>query len=316
MALTTPRRAAPPRSVARGTRRAGVPLAALAVWSLCAAPADAQWRLYVQAFERGTGAIVTDLAVPEVIVREDGVVRPVLDVRPANLPTKLVVLVDNSRTAARALDRVREGLRSFFARLPNQEVSLLSLSPRPRWLAQGALEPEDVEAGLRRLEVGGRSMRLVDGLAEAGEWIAGDTGPHRPVILVVASSGQDRSEDRAERFLDLVERLLRQGVTAHTLLMLPPAPGSLQRRLSVAEAVGRDLERFTGGSQATIFLGSRLEDPLGDVARRIARRNRELSRQHVVRFERPDGVPAGRIQVDVMRLGLRYLVSADGKLAQ
>ena len=316
MALTTPRRAAPPRSVARGTRRVGVPLAALAVWGLCAVPADAQWRLYVQAFERGTGAIVTDLAVPEVIVREDGVVRPVLDVRPANLPTKLVVLVDNSRTAARALDRVREGLRSFFARLPNQEVSLLSLSPRPRWLAQGALEPEDVEAGLRRLEVGGRSMRLVDGLAEAGEWIAGDTGPHRPVILVVASSGQDRSEDRAERFLDLVERLLRQGVTAHTLLMLPPAPGSLQRRLSVAEAVGRDLERFTGGSQATIFLGSRLEDPLGDVARRIARRNRELSRQHVVRFERPDGVPAGRIQVDVMRLGLRYLVSADGKLAQ
>lgn len=316
MALTTPRRAAPPRSVARGPRRVGVPLAALAVWGLCAAPADAQWRLYVQAFERGTGAIVTDLAVPEVIVREDGVVRPVLDVRPANLPTKLVVLVDNSRTAARALDRVREGLRSFFARLPNQEVSLLSLSPQPRWLAQGALEPEDVEAGLRRLEVGGRSMRLVDGLAEAGEWIAGDTGPHRPVILVVASSGQDRSEDRAERFLDLVERLLRQGVTAHTLLMLPPAPGSLQRRLSVAEAVGRDLERFTGGSQATIFLGSRLEDPLGDVARRIARRNRELSRQHVVRFERPDGVPAGRIQVDVMRLGLRYLVSADGKLAQ
>lgn len=316
MALTTPRRAAPPRSIARGPRRVGVPLAALAVWGLCAAPADAQWRLYVQAFERGTGAIVTDLAVPEVIVREDGVVRPVLDVRPANLPTKLVVLVDNSRTAARALDRVREGLRSFFARLPNQEVSLLSLSPRPRWLAQGAIEPEDVEAGLRRLEVGGRSMRLVDGLAEAGEWIAGDTGPHRPVILVVASSGQDRSEDRAERFLDLVERLLRQGVTAHTLLMLPPAPGSLQRRLSVAEAVGRDLERFTGGSQATIFLGSRLEDPLGDVARRIARRNRELSRQHVVRFERPDGVPAGRIQVDVMRLGLRYLVSADGKLAQ
>lgn len=316
MALTTPRRAAPPRSAARGTQRVAVPLAALAVWGLCAAPADAQWRLYVQAFERGTGAIVTDLAVPEVIVREDGVVRPVLDVRPANLPTKLVVLVDNSRTAARALDRVREGLRSFFAHLPNQEVSLLSLSPRPRWLAQGAIEPEDVEAGLRRLELGGRSMRLVDGLAEAGEWIAGDTGPHRPVILVVASSGRDPSEDRAERFLDLVERFLRQGVTAHTLLMLPPAPGSLQRRLSVAEAVGRDLERFTGGSQATIFLGSRLEEPLGDVARRIARRNRELARQHVVRFERPDGVPAGRIQVDVMRLGLRYLVSADGKLAQ
>ena len=295
-------------------RLRAVLVAALAVSGLCVVPAEAQWRLYVQAFERGSGAIVTDLEVPEVIVREDGIVRRVIDVRPANLPTKLVVLVDNSRTAARAFDRLREGLRSFFERLPNQEVSLLALSPRPRWLVQGAIGLEDIEAGLRRMEVGGRSMRIVDGLAEASEWIAEDHGPHRPVILLVVSSGRDRSPDRADRFLDIVQTLLRQGVTAHTLLMLPPAPGSLQRRLSVAEAVGRDLERFTGGSHATIFLGSRLENPLADVAGRIASRNRELSRQHVVRFERPDDLEPGRIQVDVMRLGLRYLVSADGKL--
>ena len=316
MVFAPPWCAASSGSAPHRTRYVRTSIAALVAWGLCASPAEAQWRLYVQAFERGTGAIVTDLEVPEVIVREDGVVRRVLDVRPANLPTKLVVLLDNSRTAARAFDRVREGLRSFFERLPNQEVSLLALSPRPRWLAQGAIGLEEIEAGLRRMDFGGRSMQLVDGLAEASEWIAEDTGPHRPVILIVASSGRDRSQDRAERFLDLVEQMLRQGVTAHTLLMLPPNPGSLQRRLSVAEAVGRDLERFTDGSQATIFLGSRLEDPLADIARRIAARNRELSRQHVVRFERPDDVSPGRLQVDVMRLGLRYIVSADGKLAQ
>lgn len=316
MGPTTDRRSDPARAVRRGMLRATVLIAVLVVGGLRAAPADAQWRLYVQAFERGTGAIVTDLSIPEVIVREDGAVLPVVDVRPANLPTKLVVLVDNSRTAARAFDRVRDGLRSFFGRLPNQEVSLLALSPRPRWLVQGAIGQEEIEAGLRRMELGGRSMRLIDGLAEAGDWIAEDDGPHRPVIVLVASSGRDRSDDRNERFLDTVERLLRQGVTAHTLLMLPPAPGSLQRRLSVAEAVGRDLEEFTGGSQATIFLGSRLENPLGDIASRIARRNRELSRQHIVRFERPSDVPPGRIQVDVLRLGLRYVVSADGKLSE
>ncbi len=291
-------------------------IAAVAVWGLSAAPAEAQWRLYVQAFERGTGAIVTDLRIPEVIVREDGAALPVVDVRPANLPTKLVVLVDNSRTAARAFDRVRDGLRSFFQRLPNQEVSLLTLAPRPRWEVRGAIELEEIEAGLRRMELGGRTMRLVDGLEEASEWIAEDEGPHRPVIVIVASSGRDRSDDLTETFLDVVERLLRQGVTAHTLLMLPPNPASLQRRVSVAEAIGRDLERFTDGSQATIFLGSRLEDPLDDIASRIRTRNRELSRQHVVRFERPADLPLGRIQVDVLRLGLRYVVSANGKLAE
>ena len=315
MGFATPWHAASSRSARRRTRYVTV-LAALAVWGLCATPVDAQWRLYVQAFERGTGAIVTDLGVAEVIVREDGIVLPVTDVRPANLPTKLVVLVDNSRTAARAFDRVRDGLRSLFGRLPNQEVSLLSLSPRPRWLVQGAIGAEEIEVGLRGMELGGRSMRLIDGLVEAADWIAEDDGPHRPVIVLVASSGRDRSADRNERFLDTVERLLRQGVTAHTLLMLPPAPGSLQRRLSVAEAVGRDMEEFTGGSQATIFLGSRLEQPLGEIATRIAGRNRELSRQHIVRFERASEGPLGRIQVDVLRLGLRYVVSGNGRLAE
>ena len=298
------------------TRGVAVAAAVLALCGLSASPADAQRRLYVQAFERGTGAIVTDLAVPEVIVREDGIPLPVVDVRPANLPTKLVVLVDNSRTAARAFDRVREGLDVFFGRLPNQEVSLLTLSPRPRWLAQGAIGPEEIEAGLGDMELGGRSMRLVDGLEETRAWIDDDRGPHRPVVVLVASAGPDRSADATERFLDVVERFLDQGVTVHTLLMLPPAPGSLQRRVSVAEAIGRDLEKFTGGSLTTVFLGSRLEDPLGDIAARMSSRNRELSRQHVVRFERPGDLPPGRIQVDVLRLGLRYIVSADGRLAQ
>jgi hypothetical protein len=298
------------------TCRLAVPIAAAAIWGLCVAPAEAQWRLYVQAFERGTGAIVTDLDIPEVIVREDGIALPVLDVRPANLPTKLVVLVDNSRTAARAFDRMRDGLRGFFERLPNQEVSLLTLAPRPRWQMQGAIEPEEIEAGLRRMELGGRTMRLVDGLEEASAWIGEDTGPHRPVLVLVASSGRDRSDDLTDKFLDTAQRLLRQGVTAHTVLMLPPDPASLQRRVSVAEAIGQDLERFTDGSQATIFLGSRLDDPLADIASRIRSRNRELARQHLVRFDRPDDQPLGRIQVDVLRLGLRYIVSADGKLSE
>ena len=316
MAFTMPLCAASLRSAPRA-RRFTVLAVLLALWALPPTPADAQSRrLYVQAFERGTGSIVTDLEVPEVIVREDGVVLPVTDVRPANLPTKLVVLVDNSRTAARAFDRVRDGLRGFFDRLPNQEVSLLSLSPRPRWWVQGAIGQEEIEAGLRRMELGGRSMRLIDGLAEASEWMAEDTGPHRPVVVIVASSGRDRSADRTERFLDTAQELLSRGVTVHSLLMLPPAPGSLQRRVSVAEAVGRDLEKFTGGSQATIFLGSRLEEPLGDIASRIVRRNREMSSQHEVRFERPDDLPRGQIQVDVLRLGVRYIVSANGKLAE
>ena len=202
LTLGTRRHIAAPRCTPRGACRLLALVAVFAAWGLCALPAEAQWRLYVQAFERGTGAIVTDLEIPEVVVREDGMALPVTDVRPANLPTKLVVLVDNSRIAGRAFDRIQEGLRAFFERLPNQEVSLLALSPRPQWLVQGAIELEEIETGLRRMEFGNRSMRLVDGLEEASRWIAEDSGPHRPVIVIVASSARDRSDDLSERFLD------------------------------------------------------------------------------------------------------------------
>ena len=35
-----------------------------------------------------------------------------------------------------------------------------------------------------------------------------------------------------------------------------------------------------------------------------------------MRFERPGDLPTGRIQVDVLRLGLRYVVSASGRLTE
>ncbi len=83
--------------------------------------------------------MVTDLHREEVVISEDGVVRPVLDVRPANLPLKLAILVDNGDTAARAFGLVQDGLRSFIDRLPaNQEVSLLALTPEPRWVLRAA----------------------------------------------------------------------------------------------------------------------------------------------------------------------------------
>ena len=67
--------------------------------------------------------------------------RPVLDVRLANLPVSLALLVDNGPTSARAFSRVQAGLRDFIDRLPaNQSMSLLALAPEP--LAQEPLAQE------------------------------------------------------------------------------------------------------------------------------------------------------------------------------
>lgn len=290
-------------------------MALLVSLSLFPPVVDAASRLYVEVFARGSGAVVTDLRPAEVTIREDGVIRPVLDVRPANLPIKLVVLVDTSRVAARGLDRVREGLRHFLDRLPaNQEVSLLTLAPRPRWVMQGGIDQAEVRDGIDRLDIGGRSLRLVDGLVEASKWLAADPGPLRPVLVLVSADGRDRSGDRSKQLAALVDRVWRHGITLHALVMRTPMPGSFGRRTSVAAAVGRDLSNSTGGSYASVFLGANLDRPLSDIAARIVDRNRVLARQQLIRYERPEADPLGCIRVNITRLGVRFIVSPDGQL--
>ena len=175
---------------------------AFAVSGVHPLPVHAQGRLYVQVFDRRTGAIVDDLRKAEVVVRVDGVAYPVLDVRGANLPITLTVLVDNGGAASRAFGRMQDGLRAFFDRLrANQSMSLLALSPRPRWVLRAALDRGEIRDGVDRIAVeSDSSTRLLDGLVEASEWLAAGSQLQRPVIVIVSADGTDSSADLVAKF--------------------------------------------------------------------------------------------------------------------
>ena len=170
-------------------------------------------------------------------------------------------------------------------------------------------------AAVDSLVVGGDAPALLlDGLTEATDWLTDDPGLSRPVLVVVSGDVATFSSDPATQFESLAERLRRHGVTTHALIMTTPRPASLERQMSVPEALGRDLNNFTGGEYTTILLGSGLEPSLGAFAVRIRARSRELARQHLVRFERPPGEAPGDVQVTVRRLGARYSVTTDGRV--
>ena len=289
---------------------------ALAVWGVHPPPVHAQTQLYVQVFDQRTGRIVTDLRKTEVMVRKDGLSYPVLDVRAANLPVKLTVLVDNGAAASRAFGRIQDGLRSFFGRLrANQSMSVLTLSPRPRWVFRGVYDRDEIRDGVGRTAVEGDSPTpLLDGVVEATEWLAAESQLHRPVVVIVSADGADVSADLATKFDRLMERVRRNGITMHSLVMSTPRPASFEHRISVPEALGRDLSAATGGSYTSILLGSSLDQPLADIAERIRSRSRELATQYLVRYERPEGDDPGGVQVGILRLGARYSVTVDGRL--
>ena len=288
----------------------------LVVWGVHPPPVHAQTQLYVQVFDQRTGRIVTDLRETEVVVRKDGVAYPVLDVRAANLPIKLTVVVDNGVAASRAFGRMQDGLRGFFGRLrANQSMSLLTLSPRPRWVLRGAYDRDEIRDGVERMAVESDSPApLLDGVVEATEWLAAESQLHRPVVVIVSADGADVSADLVTRFDPLMERVRRNGITVHSLVMSTPRPASFEHRMSVPEALGRDLSAATGGSYSSIILGSSLDQPLADIAERIRSRSRELATQYLIRFERPEGDDPGGIQVSILRLGARSTVTVDGRL--
>jgi hypothetical protein len=289
--------------------------AMLVLGGLCSLVTSAQERLYVEVYEGSTGALVTDLHSTEVIVMEDAQRLPSVEVRLANLPVSLTVILDNSQASARAFDRATDGLRSFIDRLPaGQILSLLVLAPQPRWVVQGTLDPLEIHVALDTVTIErDASSRLLDGLLVATSWLRTEARPVRPVMVLVTADGADPSQDPMGVFERVIEGLRRAGVTAHTLLMSTPRPGSIDRRMTVAEALAQDLSTFTNGTSTKILLGSGLEAPLGLIADAIDARNRELSRQHLIRFDRPVGAARGDLQVKILRLGARYFVTRDGK---
>ena len=124
------------------------------------AAATAQ-QVYLRAVDP-LGAPVLDLRADEVRVREDGVERRVRDVRLANLPVHLTVLVDNSwggratrGVGVQRLLHYRAALTSLVDRLPpNQLVSILPLAGEPRWLLRPSIDRDEIRGRIADLTPG------------------------------------------------------------------------------------------------------------------------------------------------------------------
>ena len=271
-------------------------------------------RVYVQAVDERTGRVVTNLRRDEVLVRESGIWREVLTVRPANLPIKLTVLVDNGSAITRSFDYLQEGLRVFFSQLPpNQEMSLVTLAPEPRWVVTETLDREEIYRGIDLIEGVEAPVRFLDGVIAASNRIDTDRTLHRPVIVIVTGNGGDASRDLLNRWEPLLDQVYRNGATIHTLLM--SGRRQVFQRRSFREVAGLDFARLTGGYYRLIYVGSSLNAPLIDIAEEIRARSQELASQHLVVYERSADDFPENARVTLTRMGVRVTrVTPDGKL--
>ncbi len=246
--------------------------------------------LYVSVLDE-RGDPVKNLQADAFIVREDGVPREVLRVRPATDPLQLAIVVDNSEVSRSEIPNIREGLHAFLKELPaTNDITLVTVADRPTILVDYTSHREEIEKGIDRIFTQPNSgSSLLEALVEVSKGLE-KRPSSRPVIVLISLEGPEFST----MHYDYVLGALRKSAAAvHAIVVTHPGADITSDPARTRSIV---LNRGTesGGGRQSLLLSSQ---GLADTLRHLAA---ELSNQYVVTYSRPDTlIPPEKVDVAV-----------------
>jgi VWFA-related protein len=247
--------------------------------------------VYVSVLDK-RGAPVTDLTPADFLVKEDGRQREVLDVRPADKPLQIALLVDDSEAATEATSHLREGLAAFLERMHGKaEIALITIGERPTVVAQYSKDTEQLKQRTGRIfPRSGAGAYLLDGIMDASRGLQ-KREAERPVILAVSFEGVDYSNRHYQPVLD---ELAKSGAALHVIAVGSPS-SSLSDEMRNRNIVIADGTSRTGGRRDQVLALSGLPDKMKQAAD-------ELLNQYVLTYGRPDTlIPAEKLEVTSTR---------------
>jgi len=249
-------------------------------------------------------------------VLEDDQPRETVSVEPVFWPTRLYLLVDNSRAITQSLTRIREGLRGLVQALPAEgvEIELVSIAPQPRRIVRMTADFEEVLEGIDLIAPDSGALAFVDSLVEASDRIDDDDSPHFPVVLIVAGNGNDPTGGMDRKLRRLQEQAFEQPVTHHFVIW--SSGGLSAASAGVQSGVADSLSQMTGGRYEAIAAIERLESLLPEIGAQIATSYQNQQGQIRVTYTRPRGVdpPQQGFSSTVSRSGVGALLSLDGHM--
>jgi VWFA-related protein len=258
--------------------------------------------LYVSAVD-GKGEPVEGLTPADFIVTEDDRRREILRVSRAVEPIDIALLVDNSASSSQAISSIREGLRSFVARMaPGNAITLITLADRPTVLVDYTSDPKRLGDGIGRLfAMSNSGMTLLDALVETSNGLQRRETP-RAVIVAVITDGVEFTN---RYYRDVVAAVNKAGAALHVLAIgsfYVTNDDTTRERALVLDMGTKE----TGGQRVTLLADSA-------VAQALPRLARELSSQYKVVYGRPESlIQPEKIEVASGKAG----VTMRGRLAR
>ena len=257
-----------------------------------AARADVRNRaIYVSVLDN-KGVPVTGLTPADFVVKEDGVAREVLDVKPADAPMQIALLIDDSTAASDATSYLRDGLAAFLERMRGKaEIGLITVGERPTVLAPYTTDTEVLNQRVGRIFPRTNSgAYLLDAIVDASKALAKREAA-RPIILAVTFEGVEHSNQHHDVVL---RELTRSGAALHVIAIGSPS-ASLDDEMRARGLVLSEGPQRTGGRRDQVLAVSGIPDKLKQAAD-------ELLNQYVVTYGRPDKlIPPEKISVTSTR---------------
>ena len=275
-------------------------MAILVLLTLCLAPsaiaADAEVRTVTVTVTDEKGEPVEGLAVPDVALLENGVVRDLTAVTHDRRPLTLVLLVDTSQ-AVDSFYRLNlvDAVTGFLARLPaGSTYALWTTGDRPTKVVDFT---DDVQAASRALVrvVPQGGTTLLDALVEASEDLKKKEGERTAVVAVTAAGPEFSSRDRYQ-----VAERAGKNADLFLAVFIEEGSTSFQNRTSY-DYVLSSLTGSTGGLYETTL------SPMG-VDSALRKLSAHLRGQYRLSYATVPELEKRKIEVKVARPGVRVRV--------
>jgi VWFA-related protein len=237
------------------------------------------------------GAPLTNVTAKDLIVREDGQTREILNITKDDDPLQIALLVDNSVSMRDKLSDLRKAVSAFISSLrPGVQVALLTLAERPTIVVNYTTDHAALLRGVDKIVAYDAGNYVLDGIAEASEGLMKRPNS-RSIMVVVTGLGPELSY---RHYSDALRPLRESGASLHAILVT--AQSADEAMHSVERGNAGDAGSGIGGVGRDIVLGrmtketgGRYEEVLSmsSLSGKLQQLSSEISNQYRVTFARP-----------------------------
>ena len=239
-----------------------------------------------------SGAPVKEVTPKDLVVREDGATREVIEVKPATEPMTIALLVDTTKPTMgkdAPTRELRAGLNAFVTAIhaasPESQIGLWEFAGAGVMTQKPTLKVEDLTKKINRLFPAQQSGGvLLEALIDASKELSKKTlGPRRIVVAVSLNSPETSTIDPR----DVAIAMRKAGVNfwAVSIGSNADASASSQGSSATRELILTNVTAASGGLRLTGVAPTALEAQMKSIAD-------ALTSQYIVSYARPDGAGA------------------------